>query len=1320
MLISSTVPAAMPKNTQVKQDSNPVVSTAEQYAKTASSRLLFTTPNAGGAPTQPQTPLPQPLAPGDVIFEQAPYLYGQSGWNGYTSDVGLTWLCQEDFSGLSDKIGGVVVYAIELIWQSGWYQGDPTGQSFNIMFYTDSGGAPGSLVEEFDGVPYDSLVAYDSCDGYGSGWAFTMTLPSSVDLDTGWIGIQSADTAPDGSVMLWITSPTGNNNARQSGGNIGVNLAYQLLAGGLPSEHDIAIKSINSPFSGMGQIFTPQITVKDKGNNSEDFNAEMQIQTQTVVPEQTIWQDNFDTGLSQWNVYDWSGYNLYWTAIGDYGGYYPTVPTYSEPYCAYLDGYNGYAYSAMQTANPISLPSGNVYLSFEQYYYYYSNYIYLYVSTDGYNWNYISTTYDYYYYNPGGQYTTGWGPAVNTNIYPYPTYFDLSSYAGQSIYLQLVGYSYYGCDMHIDNVRLYAPTSYGWSTEYDQTLSSHVDWNTSTQVNFPTWTPAAYQNPANENQDITYNVIAHAPLALDPNTGNNWKNTTIILHYPYLHDISVDSVTPNTDGNAKTQTVNVTISNKGQYRERDFFVHAVIGSEVQTYTYQTDFESGNGGYYQSYGYQWNYGAPPGGAHSGSYAWGIGMYGSYDAYGNDKLDSPSLTVPANARLTFWTKYNMEYYGYVGYDGGNVKISTNGGSTWSVLGTVGAPYDQTMYYNFGIPYEAGFTGISDWKQVTIDLSAYAGQNIMLRFHFGSYYGYHSGGYWFIDDVGIYQVGVNPEYDESAAVASWLNPGESRVLSYPAWTPDNLLNGKISGKFQYDILGTQYLSDSNPSNDQKAVAFKLTYTHDVAVKKITSPAIGKMDDTYVHIDDGICVNAVGITASGTWETAARFTTAELAPYAGQTIDQIRCHYYGYYPEGTPEPSLNGAVKFYDAGTASTPGALLYSEPFVSPSQVSWFYVNLTTPVSIDGSKDMWISTEWQNQQAGMFPAGCDAAPTSGKGDFAYINSAWSELGYGDWNIWARIGEAGGGGHPHPKPTVFVKLGTTVPIAGIVNNPGTFLETGMTCMADVWSFVSDPNGTGVYENSIGNIDLTPLGGEQTLAFGSYTFAEMGQYSVELNIPLAVDDKQGNNDKAVGVGCDGTAPVTTITLNPSAPNGANGWYVSNVVFTLKATDDMSGVGSIMYRIDGGSAVPYSSGVTISTDGNHTIGYYAVDKVGNTETEKSVAVHVDKTMPYIVLNKDILVNKIKYTAVVQDNMSLMDRVEFWIGPYLEFTQTMADPSGSQEAIWILSPVPHINVSVAAKAFDLAGNMAFALQDPLGLNLPVGQSQQAHSQTTTQD
>ena len=50
----------------------------------------------------------------------------------------------------------------------------------------------------------------------------------------------------------------------------------------------------------------------------------------------------------------------------------------------------------------------------------------------------------------------------------------------------------------------------------------------------------------------------------------------------------------------------------------------------------------------------------------------------------------------------------------------------------------------------------------------------------------------------------------------------------------------------------------------------------------------------------------------------------------------------------------------------------------------------------------------------------------------------------------------------------------------------------------------------------------------------------------------------------------DTTPPVTTISLNPPAPNGDNGWYVTNITVTLNATDDESGVKVTYYAIDGG------------------------------------------------------------------------------------------------------------------------------------------------------
>ena len=63
--------------------------------------------------------------------------------------------------------------------------------------------------------------------------------------------------------------------------------------------------------------------------------------------------------------------------------------------------------------------------------------------------------------------------------------------------------------------------------------------------------------------------------------------------------------------------------------------------------------------------------------------------------------------------------------------------------------------------------------------------------------------------------------------------------------------------------------------------------------------------------------------------------------------------------------------------------------------------------------------------------------------------------------------------------------------------------------------------------------------------------------------------------------GGDETAPVTTATLDPAAPDGENGWYVSPVSVALDAVDEGSGVAGTEYRLDGGAWTAYSAPFTV-------------------------------------------------------------------------------------------------------------------------------------------
>ena len=83
--------------------------------------------------------------------------------------------------------------------------------------------------------------------------------------------------------------------------------------------------------------------------------------------------------------------------------------------------------------------------------------------------------------------------------------------------------------------------------------------------------------------------------------------------------------------------------------------------------------------------------------------------------------------------FWQWYDTEQ----DYDGGNVKISTNGGATWTLL-TPDIGYTGTgKPTNAGIPNEKCFSGHAHqaWEKATFNLTAYKGQTVMIRWHFGS---------------------------------------------------------------------------------------------------------------------------------------------------------------------------------------------------------------------------------------------------------------------------------------------------------------------------------------------------------------------------------------------------------------------------------------------------------------------------------------------------------------------------------------------------------------------------------------------------------
>ncbi len=97
----------------------------------------------------------------------------------------------------------------------------------------------------------------------------------------------------------------------------------------------------------------------------------------------------------------------------------------------------------------------------------------------------------------------------------------------------------------------------------------------------------------------------------------------------------------------------------------------------------------------------------------------------------------------------------------------------------------------------------------------------------------------------------------------------------------------------------------------------------------------------------------------------------------------------------------------------------------------------------------------------------------------------------------------------------------------------------------------------------------------------------------------------------------DDTPPTAKASMAATA--GDNGWLVSPASFTLAATDALSGVRSIVWRLDGGSSIAYAPPAVVSANGSHTFEYRAIDRAGIKGAWKAVALKVDTKAPTIAL-----------------------------------------------------------------------------------------------------
>lgn len=112
----------------------------------------------------------------------------------------------------------------------------------------------------------------------------------------------------------------------------------------------------------------------------------------------------------------------------------------------------------------------------------------------------------------------------------------------------------------------------------------------------------------------------------------------------------------------------------------------------------------------------------------------------------------------------------------------------------------------------------------------------------------------------------------------------------------------------------------------------------------------------------------------------------------------------------------------------------------------------------------------------------------------------------------------------------------------------------------------------------------------------------------------------------------DQVAPNTEATVQGDVYGD---WYRSDVLLTLSATDEGSGVAHTEYRAQGEEAwILYDGPVLIEEEGAHVIEYRSIDHAGNVEENKLLTFALDKTAP----SWSVLVNG----AMMEDGRIFLD------------------------------------------------------------------------------
>lgn len=320
-----------------------------------------------------------------------------------------------------------------------------------------------------------------------------------------------------------------------------------------------------------------------------------------------------------------------------------------------------------------------------------------------------------------------------------------------------------------------------------------------------------------------------------------------------------------------------------------------------------------------------------------------------------LDTPARTLTAaNATLTFKMLLGLEDPGqheaYNVWDSANIRVSIDGGNTWTVISGTPA-YSGTSSYAFGYEHGEGVNVpawggmMTTWVNASFNLSAYVGQSVKIRFAFASDPAYDTTNNpalfgMMVDDISFGGY-TNNGTDDGQMTWQSLVPlgGDIWFLGTDAGAPSpthvmkcqnaqgtynvNMLNYLVSppiqlptsGEIRADFMIRGSFSDNDAFPNVDFFGWEITPDNGISWFYMSNPYGDPTGSNYVYSD-----------APSTWAsmTASYSLDGYIDDYAGQTI-RLRWMFQSDDDQPVGEGIMIDDVKIYNEVFIAAPENLV-----------------------------------------------------------------------------------------------------------------------------------------------------------------------------------------------------------------------------------------------------------------------------------------------------------------------------------------------------------------------------------------------------------